>query len=242
MEQNQIKTEIMKPQSENSGMAKIFQFFKDYFKIIRSPSKAIDNLNSREPNLLKAFLVVVLSSCIFVGGIFLYGDPISWLYNFYSTNFLIEQFTSFTSLGSFTFTTHTGLIFLENILFWIKIWIVLGILIYVWCKIFNIDISIERTLEMTAWSLFPWLAITFIFIPIMLLISLAFPAYAYVIYFPVVLAVIVVIGPCLFSTFIYKKYNISSFKSIFPYLFSLLILYAIWLYSNIELWFHVIAL
>ena len=242
MEPNQVQLDNTKPATDGTGKEKVIQFFKDYFRIIRSPSKAIDDLNTKEPNLLNALLVVVISSVIFVGGIHLYGDPTLWLYDFYSTNFLIERFTSFTSLGYFTYTTHAGLIFLEQILFWIKIWLILGLLIYLWCKILNLDVNLERTLEMTAWSLFPWLAATFIFIPIMLLISLALPAYAYVIYFPVVLGVIVVIAPSLFSTFIYKKFNVSSFKSFFPYLFSLLILYAVWLYDNIELWFHVIAL
>ena len=236
METNQITQEVP---SQN----KLWNFFKDYFSMIRSPSKTIDRLNSREPNLLKALLVVLISSAIFLGGIFIYGDPVLFYYDFYSSNFILEQATSFTSFTYFTYTTHMGIIFIKHLLFWIKIWVILGLLIYVLSRVLKIEkITLERTLEMTAWSMFPWLAISIIFIPIMMLFNLIIPAYAYVIYFPVVVGIIAIIAPCLFSAFIYKKYKISSFKSTFPYIFSLLILYAVWMYSNTELWFHLLIL
>ncbi len=227
---------------ESSLKTKILNFFSNYLSMIRSPNKMIDRLNAREPNLLEALLVVLISSVIFIGGIFLYGEPTLTLYNFYSTNFLLEQWTSLSNFGYFTYTTHTAFIFLSDILFWIKIWIIFGLLIYLWNKILKIEVPLERTLEMTAWAIFPWLAATFLFIPIMLLVSLILPAYAYVIYFPVVIGVLVVISPCIFSTFLYKKVKTTSFKATFPYLFSLLTLYAIWMYSNIELWFHILIL
>ncbi|MFX1296873.1 MAG: YIP1 family protein [Promethearchaeota archaeon] len=242
MDPSQTEINLSEKNVDSTGKDKVVNFFKDYFNMIRSPNKMIDKLNSGEPNLLKALLVVLLSSVIFVSGIFLYGDPILTLYDFYSTNFLIEQWTSLTSLGYFTYTTHSALLFLHHILFWLKIWIVMGLIVFLWCKLFQIEVKLERTLEMTAYAMYPWLIITFPFFLITLALSFIIPAYAYAIMFPVVLGILVVITPCLFSTFIYKKANISSFKATFPYLFSLLTLYAIWLYSNTELWFHFLVL
>ncbi len=215
-------------------------FFRNYVRMIYSPTKAIDEILERETNLLDSVLLVLISSVLTITGVFIFQGPSGPIYNifqYYSSTFLLELLTSSSIFGYDLFTTHYHLIFLKNVLFLIKAWIYFSIFAYIWLRILKVKASFLKTFEITAWSLFPLLSITIIisFICIILNLIPGMALYAYLPYYIVLMILIIVVIPPIFSNFIMKAFDVSDVKVLLPYYLTLYILFIIFTYNHMEI-------
>ena len=218
----------------------IKNFFRNYIRMIYSPTKVIDEILERETNLLDSLLLVFISSLLTITGVFIYQGPTGPIYNifqYYTSTFLLELLTSSSMLGYDPFTTHYHLIFIKNVLFLIKTWIFFGIFAYIWLRILKIKASFSKTFEITAWSMFPLLSFTVIisFICILLNLIPGMALYAYLPYYIVLIILIIVVIPPIFSNFIMKAFDIADIKVLLPYYLTLYVFFLIFTYNHMEI-------
>ncbi|MFX1450982.1 MAG: hypothetical protein ACFFCM_09070, partial [Promethearchaeota archaeon] len=75
----------------------IKKFYKNYVRMIFSPTKTIDEILEKETNLLETLLLVTISSILTVIGVFIYQGPAGPIYNifqYYTSTFLLEMLTT----------------------------------------------------------------------------------------------------------------------------------------------------
>ncbi|MHA1298123.1 MAG: YIP1 family protein [Candidatus Helarchaeota archaeon] len=217
----------------------IKNFFKNYIKMFYAPTEATEDILSREANLLEVLALVCISSFLVILGVFIYQGPAGPIYNifqYYSSTFILEQITTSSTLGYSMITTHYSLIFLKDFLFVIKMWIFFSLFAYIWMKVLGVDVKFVKTFEITAWALFPLLSITILVSLICILLNLipGFGLYAYLPFYIVLIVLIIIVIPPIFSNFIIKAVKTSDVKVLLPYYLTLLIFFILFMYNHLE--------
>ena len=217
----------------------IKKFCKNYVGMIYSPTKATDEILEQETNLLEILLLVTISSILTIIGVFIYQGPAGPIYNifqYYTSTFLLEMLTTSSMLGYDLFTTHYHLIFLKNVLFLFKTWIFFSLFSYIWLRILKIKVNFLKIFEITAWSIFPLLSITILvsFICILLNLIPGMALYAYLPYYLVLMILIIVVIPPIFSNFVMKAFDSPDVKVLLPYYLTLYVFFLIFAYNHME--------
>ncbi|HUY00177.1 MAG TPA: YIP1 family protein [Candidatus Deferrimicrobium sp.] len=169
------------------------EYFSSIKNCILKPEEFFSELSKSEPKPLKALMTLLLSSCILIVTIFLgqliYGsDLIYTTFDYQTSSFIIEKFTTFQLFGYYIGSNQYLLLFLSKVFFFVKSWLILIGLIFVtaWGLKVNKEIKIEKVFEITAWGSTIFLilgGITGLFLVIRFLIPLY---YHYMYYFIVV--------------------------------------------------------
>ncbi len=208
----------------------ISDLLKNYFRILYRPTEVIGDLSSRPVNLANTLIMVIISGVLLVSGVFLAGDAIYTTFHEYAFTYPLEMLTSGQLFGfylPYMNVNYYGLVFLSDILFVLKSYIFLTILLYGFLKVFKQKISIKRTSQLIAWSIFPLGIVMFIASLICMGLKFIVPGIYHFIYFGVLAVGFIVIAPVIIYLFLERLKDVSVYKSISMYYLSLFVVFLI---------------
>lgn len=203
---------------------------KNYFRILYRPTEVVGDLTSKTVNLTNTLIMVILSSVLLASGVFIAGDAIYSTFHEYAFTYPLEMLTSGQIFGyylPYNNVNYYGLVFLTDIIFCIKAWLFLSVLMYGFLRIFKQQISIKRTAQITAWSIFPLGIVMFVASLVCMGLKYILPAIYHFIYFGVLAVGFIVIAPVIIYLFLERIKDISVYNSIRSYYLSLFVVFLI---------------
>ena len=203
---------------------------KNYFRMIYRPSEVVEDLTSKPVNLSQTFIVIVISSVLLISGVFITGGSLYTTFHEYAYSYPLEILTSGQVIGFYLpygNVNYYGLVFLTDFIFCIKAWLFLSVLFFVFLRVFKQQISIKRTAQIIAWSIFSFAIIMFGASLVCLGLSYILPAIYHFIYFGVLAAVFIGIAPVIIYQFLERLKDVSVYNVIRSYYLSLFIVFVI---------------
>ena len=198
-----------------------------YCRVLVRPTEVISDLASKPVNLVETFIVIVLSSILLVSGIFIVGDALYTTFHNYAYTFLLEILTSGQLFGYYLPFDYYALVYLTDIIFCIKAWIFLSMLLILFLRLFKQPISIKRGAQVIAWSIFPFAIVMLLTSIISLLLKYWLPGIYHYIYFGVLGVIFIVIVPIYICGFLDRLKNVSIFNALRSYYLSLFVVFLI---------------
>ena len=205
-----------------------------YFRVLVRPTDVISDLASKPVNLVETFIIIMLSSVLLVSGIFIVGDALYTTFHNYAYTYLLEIITSGQLFGYYLPYGDYALVYLTDIIFCIKAWIFLSLLLFLFLRLFKQPISIKRGAQVIAWSVFPFALIMLFVSVICMLFKNLLPGIYHYIYFGVLGIVFIVIVPIYICEFLDRLKNISVFNALRSYYLSLFIVFLIFTVNHAE--------
>ena len=220
----------MKSSDESIG-----DLLKNYFRILYRPTETIGDITSRPVDLTNTFIIVIISSVLLIAGVFIVSDAVYTTFHFYAYSYPLEQITSGQVFGyilPFDNINYYGLVFLTDIIFCIKAWLFLSVLMIGFLKLFKQQLSIKRTAQMIAWSIFPLGIVMFVGSLICLGFKYLLPEIYYLIYFGILAAGFIVVAPVMIHLFLERFKGVSMYNAIRSYYLSLFVVFMILLINH----------
>ncbi len=206
----------------------------DFLIAAIKPDRIIQDFEEKEGKLIQSLLIVVISGAIFLLGIFLAGDLIyNIFYEQYST-FILEQITGGLMYGLGLSRYDYILVFVNALIFIIKMWIFLSVLFYAFLRLFGEKFKLGTALSKIAWSVFPYSWIMFLFSLVSILLKFIFPLLYHYIFYIGIAGIFVIVIPIVLEKY-YEKTTISSYKIAWAYYLTLLVLVILWSINHYNL-------
>ncbi len=221
----------MKSSNESINLD-VKKVMRNYFRIIHNPTKAIDDLTQQEVNLLEILLVTIISGLILTAGVFMVGGILYTTFQNYALTYPLEILTSGQLFGQYLSFYNYPLVFLTDLIFILKAWIFLAILLFGFLRLFKQRISFRRTLQVVSWSIFPFAMIMFLASLACMGLKLAIPLYYHYIYFGIMTGIFIIVTPILVMKFLEQLGGISYFNSMRAYYFSLFVVFLIFAFNH----------
>ncbi|MHA1650984.1 MAG: hypothetical protein ACTSYB_12385 [Candidatus Helarchaeota archaeon] len=216
--------------SSNDGLDIVM---KRYFRMIYRPTDVVEELASTPVNLMNTFIIVAVSALLLVAGIFIAGDALYTMFHDYAYSYPLEIVTSGQIFGYYLPFDYSVLVFITDIIFCIKAWVFLSILLFIFLRIFKYQISIKRVAQIIGWSIFPFGIIMFATSLVCLGLKYILPLIFHFIYFGVLAAVFIGIAPIIVYIFL-QRFNVSVYNAFRSYYLSLFIVFIIWTFNHAD--------
>ncbi|MHA1265472.1 MAG: YIP1 family protein [Candidatus Helarchaeota archaeon] len=200
----------------------------NYFRILYQPTETVEDIVANPTSLLENFLLIILSGILLIAGVMIVGDALYSTFQYQVFSYPLEYLTDGQVFGYFMPYEYYGLTFLTDVIFVIKAWIFLGILLLVFLRVFKYKISIKQSIQIVTWSLFPYAIVMFATSMLCLGFKVIFPFIYHYIYFGVLAAVFLGIAPVIVTLFLEKLKGVSLYDSLRAYYLSLFIIFVIW--------------
>jgi len=212
-----------------------------YVELVVRPSEITDRIAEMKPDLLAAFIAIVLSSVLITLAAFIAGGTALEIYQYQISTFLVELLTTpFPSPASITVLDYP-VVLLKDIAFFVKMWLVFSVLIFVFMRFFREKVSLTDTLVFSAWTISPWAIIGFLFGPLSLLLKFVIPLlYQYVFIFSL-LTLAFIVAPAVFIRALAMSRSIPVYKATVSYMLSLFVLYLIMTLNHADVLFYIVG-
>jgi len=210
------------------------QMLGNYFRMLHKPIKVIDELAKKDVNILETLVVTIISAILLIAGVFIAGDILYTTFQSNALTYPLEMLTSGQLFGVYiSFYDYTS-VFLIDLIFILKAWIFLGILIYGFLRLFKQSISFKRMLQVVSWSLFPFALIMFLVSVVCLGLKFVIPLIYHYIYFGIMIGIFIVVTPILVMRFLEQSNEVSYFNSMRAYYFSLFVVFLIFAINHAD--------
>lgn len=210
------------------------KLMSQYFRMVHKPTEVIDELAQEDVNMLETLVVTIISGIILIAGVFIAGGILYTTFQSNALTYPLEILTSGQLFGFYISYYDYGLVFLTDLIFLLKAWIFLAILLYGFLRIFDSRISIKRAAQVIAWSIFPFALIMFVTSLICLGFKAILPLYYHYIYFGVLVAVFIIVTPILVMKFLERLNDVSYFNSMRAYYLSLFVVFLIFAFNHAD--------
>lgn len=201
---------------------------KNYFRILYHPTEAVEHITSKPVDLAVTFLIVIASSVLLIAGVLMVGDVLYSTFQYQVFSYPLEWLTSGQIFGYYMPYSYYALTFLTDIIFALKAWLFLSVLLLIFLRLFKHKISIKQSSQVIAWSLFPFAIVMFVTSVLCLLFKQIFPLIYHYIYFGVLAAVFLGIVPIMVILFLQRIQNVPIFDSMRAYYLTIFTVYVIW--------------
>jgi len=208
--------------------------------MIYRPTNAIEDIVKKPINLSYSFIVIVISSVLLISGVFLVGDALYTTFHDYAFSYPLEYITSGQFFGYYLPYNSYVLVFLTDVIFCIKAWLLLSILLFGFLRLFGQKISIKQTLQVITWSIFPFAIIMFLISVICLIFKFVLPMIYHYIYFAALAGVFIVIAPIIIYTYLDRLKGISIYNALRSYYLSLFVIFAIFTINHAPKFMNII--
>lgn len=205
-----------------------------YFRVLVRPTDVFSDLSSKSVNLVETFIIIILSSVLLVSGIFLVGDALYTTFHNYAYSYLLEILTSGQLFGYYLAFDSYVLVYITDIIFCLKAWIFLSLLLFLFLRLFKQQISVKRAAQVIAWSIFPFTIVMFIASIISVLFKYLLPGIYHYIYFGILGIIFIVIMPIYIYGFLDKLKNVSAFNALRSYYLALFVVFLIFTINHAE--------
>ena len=205
---------------------------KKYFKIVYRPREVIGDITAKPVNLIETFIVVLISSVLLISGVFIVGGSLYTTFHDYAFTYPLEILTSGQLFGFYLPYDYYLLVFLTDIIFSIKAWLFLSVLLFIFLRVFKQEISIKRTAQIIAWSIFSFAIVMFGASLVCLGLKYILPAIYHYIYFGVLGTVFIVIAPIVVYQFLEQLKDVSVYNTIRSYYLSLFVVFMIFTFNH----------
>jgi hypothetical protein len=205
-----------------------------YFRVFYRPTEVFSDLASKEASLAETFVIILLSSALLVAGIFIVGDAVYTTFHNYAYSYLLEIVTSGQLFGYYLPYDYYGLVVLTDIIFCIKAWLLLSLLLLLFLRLFQQKLSFKRVTQVIAWSIFPFALIMFIVSFLCLGLKFLFPAFYSYVFFAILGIIFIIIAPIYIAKFLDRLKNISIYNSFRAYYLSLFVVFVIFTLNHAE--------
>jgi hypothetical protein len=210
-----------------SSSEEVTDVLKTYFRMIYRPTHAIDDVVKKPVNLAYSFIIIVIASALLISGVFLVGGALYTTFHDYAFTYPLEYITSGQLFGYYLPYNSYVLVFLTDVLFCIKAWLMLSILLFGFLRIFGQKISIKQSLQVITWSIFPFAIIMFLVSVICLILKFILPMIYHYIYFAVLAGIFIVVAPIIIYMYLDRLKSISIYNALRSYYLSLFVIFAI---------------
>lgn len=207
---------------------------KNYFRFLYQPSKVIQEIASKPVNLFETLIIILISSILLVSGVFLVGDVLYSSFQYYSYTYPLEILTSGQLFGYYLPQNAYVLVFISNIIFCLKAWIFLSVLLFGFLRLFKQQISIKWTAQIIAWGLFPFAILMFIASLICLGLKYIFPLIYHYVYYGILAAVFIGIAPLVIYYFLAQLKDVSVYNALRSYYLSLFVVFVIFTINHAD--------
>ncbi|MHA1131162.1 MAG: hypothetical protein ACTSQQ_10190, partial [Candidatus Helarchaeota archaeon] len=160
-------------------------------------------------------------------GIFLVGDALYTVFHSYAYSYPLEILTSGQIFGYYLSFSNYVLVFITDIIFCLKAWLFLSVLLFIFLRIFNQQVSIKRTTQLIAWSIFPFATVMFIASVLLLALKSIMPLIYHYVYFGIMGIVFLGVTPMILYMFLTKLKDISMYNVLRSYYLSLFVVFLI---------------
>ena len=205
-----------------------------YFRVLFRPTEVFNDLSSKPVNLVETFIIIVLSSVLLVSGIFLVGDALYTTFHNYAYTYLPEILTSGQLFGYYLPYDYYALVYITDLIFCLKAWIFLSLLMFLFLRLFKQQISIKRVAQVIAWTIFPFAVIMLLASIVSGLFKYLFPGIYHYIYFGILGIVFIVVMPIYIYGFLDQLKNVSVFNALRSYYLSLFVVFLIFTINHAE--------
>ena len=196
--------------------------------------EVFNDLSSKPVNLVETFIIIVLSSVLLVSGIFLVGDALYTTFHNYAYTYLPEILTSGQLFGYYLPYDYYALVYITDLIFCLKAWIFLSLLMFLFLRLFKQQISIKRVAQVIAWTIFPFAVIMLLASIVSGLFKYMFPGIYHYIYFGILGIVFIVVMPIYIYGFLDQLKNVSVFNALRSYYLSLFVVFLIFTINHAE--------
>lgn len=207
---------------------------RQYFRMIHKPTEVVDELVKEDVNILETLIVTIISGIILIAGVFIAGGILYTTFQNNALTYPLEILTSGQLFGFYVSYYDYGLVFLTDLIFILKAWIFLAILLYGFLRIFKQRISLKRTLQIVSWSLFPFAIIMLLVSVVCLGLKYVIPLIYHYIYFGVMTGIFIIVTPILVMKFLERLNNVSYFNSMRAYYLSLFVVFLIFAFNHAD--------
>ena len=223
-----------------SSNNEIGDLVKNYFKFVYKPREVIDYVCSKPVNIVETFIVIIISSVLLISGVFIVGCSLYTTFHEYAFTYPLEILTSGQIFGFYLPFDSYVLVFLTDIIFCIKAWLFLSVLLFIFLRIFKQEISIKQTAQIVAWSIFTFAIVMLGASLVCLGFKYLLPAIYQYIYFGILAAVFIVFAPVIIYQFLERYKNVSIYNALRSYYLSLLVVLAIFTFNHADKFMNLI--
>jgi hypothetical protein len=218
----------------SSNEVNIPDLMKKYFRMIYRPSEVVADLSKESVNIVETFLIVIISSVLLIAGVFIVGDALYTVFHNYAYSYPLEVLTSGQIFGYYLPFSDYILVFITDIIFGIKAWLFLSVLLFVFLRVFKQQVSIKRTTQIIAWSIFPFAIVMFIASLICLALKNVLPLIYHYIYFGVLAGVFLGVSPIIVYYFLEHTKDVSMYNVLRSYYLSLFVVFVIFTINHAD--------
>ena len=210
-----------------SSSEEITDVLKNYFRMIYRPTNTIENVVKSPINLAYSFITIIIASVLLISGVFLVGGALYTTFHDYAFTYPLEIITSGQLFGYYLPYDSYLLVFLTDVLFFIKAWLLLSILLFGFLRIFGQKISIKQSLQVITWSIFPFAIIMLLVSVLCLGFKFLLPMIYHYIYYAALAGIFIVVAPIIIYMYLDRLKGISIYNALRSYYLSLFVIFAI---------------
>lgn len=211
-------------------------FFSSFKNSLIDPTKLFVDISKEEASPIRSIAMLLLSNgvlifVIMLGQILFASDLIYTTFDYQTNSFIIEIYTSMKFLGYYIPSNLLPLIFLEKLIFMMKMWIIPMLFVYILIYFSKEEVDFMKVFEVFSWTssvLLILAGITAVFLGIRFIQ----PLYYHYIYYLIFVAFFVLVIPIYLIVGLGKISGLSLYKRTLLILSLIPVFFILWTYNH----------